>query len=44
MIYVRRHQRDKHVMNVQYFDRFGKLVKVSWYDNRGFLSVDQLYD
>ncbi|WPP07486.1 glycosyltransferase [Limosilactobacillus fermentum] len=44
VIYVRRHQRDKHVMNVQYFDRFGKLVKVSWYDNRGFLSVDQLYD
>lgn len=43
VMYVRR-ANDKHVMNVQYFDRFGKLIKVSWYDHRGFLSVDQLYD
>lgn len=43
MVYVRR-AADHHVMNEQFFDRYGKLIKVSWYDHRGFLSVDQLYD
>ena len=30
VVYVRRHQRDKHVMKDQYFDRNGKMVKVAW--------------
>ena len=44
VMYVRRDKRYHHVLNQQYFDRFGKLVKVAWFDYRGFLSVDQLYD
>lgn len=35
---------DPTVMNLQYFDHFGKLLKVSWFDNRGFISADYLFD
>lgn len=35
---------DDTVINLQYFDHFGKLLKVSWYDIRGFISVEHLYD
>ncbi|WP_137596822.1 glycosyltransferase [Paucilactobacillus kaifaensis] len=45
MLYVRRHsETDKRIENVQYFDHFGKLLKVDWYDFRGFISVEQVYD
>ncbi|WP_439770936.1 glycosyltransferase [Limosilactobacillus sp.] len=35
---------DETVQNLQYFDHFGKLLKIAWYDNRGFISVEQLFD
>jgi poly(glycerol-phosphate) alpha-glucosyltransferase len=42
--YVRRYsENDKRVMNIQYFDHFGKLLKVRWFDCRGFASVEQIY-
>lgn len=45
IMYVRRrNDKEKHIINLQYFDHFGKLLKVSWYDNRGFISVEQVYD
>ncbi|KIS03566.1 glycosyltransferase [Paucilactobacillus wasatchensis] len=45
MLYIRRHsETDKRIENVQYFDHFGKLLKVDWYDFRGFISVEQVYD
>lgn len=45
ILYVRRrNDAKKHIINVQYFDHFGKLLKVSWYDVRGFISVEQVYD
>lgn len=45
VMYVRRrNDRDRSIINLQYFDHFGKLLKVVWYDNRGFASVEQLYD
>lgn len=45
VMYVRRrNDRDHSIINLQYFDHFGKLLKVVWYDNRGFASVEQLYD
>lgn len=45
ILYIRRrNDADKHIINLQYFDHFGKLLKVSWYDVRGFISVEQLYD
>lgn len=43
MMYVRRYP-NKNIMNLQYFDHFGKLLKVRWYDVRGFASVEQIYD
>lgn len=44
MMYVRRHsEADKRVMNQQYFDHYGKLLKVKWFDVRGFMSVEQIY-
>ena len=44
-MYVRRRDNaQKTIINQQIFDRFGKLVKVVWYDVRGFKSVEQLYD
>ena len=45
VMYVRRRDNaQKTIINQQIFDRFGKLVKVVWYDVRGFKSVEQLYD
>lgn len=45
ILYVRRNNDpEKTIMNVQYFDHYGKLLKVCWYDNRGFISVEHLYD
>lgn len=45
ILYVRRNNDpEKTIINVQYFDHYGKLLKVCWYDNRGFLSVEHLYD
>lgn len=45
MLYIRRHsETNKRIENVQYFDHFGKLLKVDWYDFRGFISVEQVYD
>ena len=45
VMYVRRRDNAKKtIINQQIFDRFGKLVKVVWYDVRGFKSVEQLYD
>lgn len=45
ILYVRRRNNAKKtIINVQYFDHFGKLLNVKWYDVRGFLSVDQVYD
>lgn len=45
VMYVRRrNDRDRSIINLQYFDHFGKLLKVIWYDIRGFASVEQLYD
>lgn len=45
VMYVRRrNDAHKSIINQQIFDRFGKLVKVVWYDVRGFKSVEQLYD
>lgn len=45
IMYIRRRNDDKkHIINLQYFDHFGKLLKVTWYDNRGFISVEHLYD
>lgn len=35
---------DSTVLNLQTFDHFGKLLKISWYDVRGFISVEQLFD
>src|SRR5699024_1718260 len=33
IMYVRRrNDKEKHIINLQYFDHFGKLLKVSWYD------------
>lgn len=43
ILYVKRDS-DKRVKNVQYFDHFGKLLKVDWYDDRGFISVEHVYD
>ena len=43
IMYVKRGS-DKRVQNVQYFDHFGKLLKVDWYDDRGFISVEHVYD
>lgn len=43
IMYVKRGS-DKRVQNVQYFDHFGKLLKVDWYDDRGFISVEHAYD
>lgn len=45
LLYVRRrNDAQKHIINLQYFDHFGKLLKVKWYDVRGFISVEQVYD
>lgn len=45
ILYVRRrNDAKKHIINLQYFDHFGKLLKVKWYDVRGFISVEQVYD
>lgn len=45
IMYIRRrNDNKKHIINLQYFDHFGKLLKVTWYDNRGFVSVEHLYD
>lgn len=45
IMYIRRRNDDKkRIVNLQYFDHFGKLLKVTWYDNRGFVSVEHLYD
>lgn len=35
---------DSTVLNLQTFDHFGKLLKIAWYDCRGFISVEQLFD
>lgn len=44
VLFVRRNDGTaKTIINVQYFDHFGKLLKVQWYDNRGFISVEHLY-
>lgn len=43
IMYVKRGS-DKRVQNAQYFDHFGKLLKVDWYDDRGFISVEHAYD
>lgn len=44
MMYIRRRsENDKRVMNLQYFDHFGKLLNVKWFDVRGFISVEQVY-
>ena len=43
VLYVRRNN-DKTVINLQYFDHFGKLLKVKWFDVRGFISVEHIYD
>ena len=45
ILYVRRrNDAKKHIINLQYFDHFGKLLNVKWYDVRGFISVEQVYD
>ena len=45
VLYIRRRSdADRRVINIQYFDHYGKLLKVSWFDSRGFISVEQLYD
>ena len=45
VLYVkRRNDAKKSIMNVQYLDEFGSLLKVSWYDVRGFISVEHIYD
>lgn len=45
LLYVRRrNDAKKHIINLQYFDHFGKLLNVKWYDVRGFISVEQVYD
>ncbi|MGM9907519.1 glycosyltransferase [Limosilactobacillus sp.] len=45
ILYVRRrNDAKKHVINLQYFDHYGKLLNVKWYDVRGFISVEQVYD
>lgn len=45
VLYIRRRsETDRRVINIQSFDHFGKLLKVSWFDSRGFISVEQLYD
>jgi poly(glycerol-phosphate) alpha-glucosyltransferase len=45
ILYVRRrNDAKKHIINLQYFDHFGKLLNVKWYDIRGFISVEQVYD
>ncbi len=45
ILYVRRrNDAKKHVINLQYFDHYGKLLNVKWYDVRGFASVEQVYD
>lgn len=45
VLYVRRrNDAKKHIINLQYFDHYGKLLNVKWYDVRGFLSVEQVYD
>ncbi|KRM09868.1 glycosyltransferase [Paucilactobacillus suebicus] len=43
IMYVHRDS-DKRVTNAQYFDHFGKLLKVEWYDDRGFISIEHVYD
>lgn len=35
---------DPTVLNLQYFDHYGKLLKIAWYDTRGFISVEQIFD
>ncbi|WHO85868.1 glycosyltransferase [Limosilactobacillus oris] len=35
---------DPTVLNLQTFDHFGKLLKITWYDTRGFVSVEHLFD
>lgn len=45
IMYVRRNNdKDKTIINVQFFDHFGKLLKVKWYDSRGFISIEHIYD
>lgn len=45
ILYVRRrNDNKKSIINVQYFDHFNKLLKVDWYDVRGFISVEHVYD
>lgn len=45
ILYVRRrNDAKKRIINLQYFDHFGKLLNVKWYDVRGFISVEQVYD
>ena len=45
ILYVRRNNdAKKSIINLQYFDHFGKLLKVKWFDNRGFVSVEHVYD
>ncbi len=36
ILYIRRRSdTDRRVINIQYFDHYGKLLKVSWFDSRG---------
>lgn len=45
LLYVARHNnKDKAIINVQYFDHYGKLLKINWYDARGFMTAQYLYD
>ena len=45
VFYVRRHNNAKKtIINTQYLDQFGTLLKVDWYDTRGFVSVEHIYD
>lgn len=45
ILYIRRrNDAAKHIINLQFFDHFGKLLKVKWYDVRGFISVEHIYD
>lgn len=44
-LYVRRrNDAKKHIINIQFFDHFGKLLKVKWFDTRGFMSIEHIYD
>lgn len=45
ILYVsRKDNQDKTIVNVQYFDHYGKLLKINWYDCRGFMAAQYLYD